>query len=315
VREAIRVRHYSIRTEEAYVAWIRRYILFHQKRHPLELGCAEINRFLSQLAVEDNVSPSTQNQALAALLFLYTKVLEAPIGTLGELVRARKPRKLPVVMTREEVEKVLGLLSGTPWLMAMLLYGSGLRLLECLRLRVKDVELTMNQILVRDGKGDKDRITMLPVCLKEKLKEHLKKVKALHEKDLREGFGRVYLPHALNEKYPNAEREWAWQYVFPAPKLSTDPRTGVVRRHHQHELRLQRAIKEAVRKSGIPKPITCHTFRHSFATHLLEDHHDIRTIQELLGHKDVNTTMIYTHVLNRGGRGVRSPADRIVGNG
>jgi len=309
VREAIRVRHYSIRTEEAYVAWIRRYILFHEKRHPLELGGAEINRFLSHLAVKDNVSASTQNQALAALLFLYTKVLETTTGRLGDVVRARKPKRLPVVMTQEEVEKVISRLSGVQWLMAMLLYGSGLRLLECLRLRVKDLEFGMNQILVRDGKGEKDRITMLPACLKEKLKEHLKKVKEIHEQDLREGFGRVYLPHALSEKYPNAEREWAWQYLFPAPKRSQDPRTLILRRHHMHELSLQRAVKEAVRRSGIPKPITCHTFRHSFATHLLEDGHDIRTVQELLGHKDVNTTMIYTHVLNRGGRGVRSPAD------
>jgi integron integrase len=259
----------------------------------------------------ERVSASTQNQALSAILFLYQRVLNEPLEWLDDVVRARRPRKLPVVLTREETGRVLGRLRGTHWLMGMLLYGSGLRLLECLRFRVKDVELARNQLIVREGKGGKDRRTVLPEAVKRPLREHLERVRAIHEKDLREGFGRVYLPFALDRKYPQAAAAWAWQYVFPASQRSMDPRTGEERRHHAHESVLQRAVKQAAREAGIPRPVTCHTFRHSFATHLLEDGHNIRTVQELLGHRDVGTTMIYTHVLNRGPAAVRSPADRM----
>jgi integron integrase len=309
VRYAIRTKHYSIRTEEAYVQWIRRFILFHNKRHPKDMGAEEVGQFLSDLAVTRHVAASTQNQALSAILFLYQEVLRQEIGWLDQVVRAKKPRKLPVVLTQDEVKSVWHGLSGTAWLMASLLYGSGLRLMECLRLRVKDVDFAYNQISVRDGKGDKDRVTVLPLNVKVPLQRHLQNVARLHARDLEEGFGRVYMPYALERKYSNANREWAWQYIFPAATRSIDPRSGIERRHHVSKLVLQRAVKAAIRKAGIAKAASCHTLRHAFATHLLEAGYDIRTVQELLGHQDVNTTMIYTHVLNRGGRGVRSPGD------
>jgi integron integrase len=309
VRQAIRIRHYSLRTEEAYVQWIRRFILFHNKRHPREMGTEEVTQFLSDLAVNHHVAASTQNQALSAILFLYQAVLNQEIGWVNDVVRAKRPKTLPVVLTREEVKSVLGCFPGTTWIMASLLYGSGLRLMECIRLRVKDVDFSYNHIVVRDGKGAKDRVTMLPLNVKDRLLQHLQGVRKLHTRDLKEGFGSIYLPYALEKKYPNANREWAWQYVFPAAKRSLDPRTGIERRHHVSKLVLQRAVKEAIRKAAIPKVASCHTFRHSFATHVLEAGYDIRTVQELLGHKDVSTTMIYTHVLNRGGRGVQSPID------
>ena len=309
VREAIRVRHYSIRTEGTYVSWIKRFILFHGKRHPRDMGVQEVEQFLSHLAVAGHVAASTQSQALSALLFLYQQVLKQDIGWLDDVVRAKKPHRIPVVLTQDEVKAVLAHLSGTTWIMATLLYGAGLRLLECLRLRVKDVDFTYNQIVVRDGKGRKDRVTMLPQQVKAPLQRHLHDVQQLHAQDVQAGAGHVYLPYALERKYPNASREWIWQYVFPAARPSRDPRTGIIRRHHVHKLVLQRAVHAAVRKANIPKPASGHTLRHSFATHLLEAGYDIRTVQELLGHKDVSTTMIYTHVLNRGGRGVKSPAD------
>jgi integron integrase len=311
VREAIRTRHYSVRTEEAYVSWIKRFIFFHGKRHPLEMGEAEITRFLSALAVHGQVSASTQNQALCALVFLYRHVLGQDLGWLDDIVRAKRPQRLPVVLSRAEVKALLSAMEGLHWIMASLLYGAGLRLLECLRLRVKDIDFSSNQILVREGKGKKDRRTMLPVAVKEPLSVHLEQVRQLHQHDLAQGFGRVYLPAALQRKYPNANREWGWQWVFPSSQISLDARSGEHRRHHLHESVLQRAVKEAVRKIELTKPANCHTLRHSFATHLLEDGYDIRTIQELLGHQDVRTTMIYTHVLNRGGQGVYSPMDRL----
>jgi len=309
LHEAICVRHLSHRTEEAYRYWIKRYLFFHRLRHPQEMGEAEINAFLSHLAVQEKVSASTQNQALSALLFLYRHILKREIGDLGQVIRAKRPRRLPVVMTRDEVQAVLGNLSRDKWLMAALLYGAGLRLMECLRLRVQDIDFTRHEITVRDGKGAKDRITMLPESPSTPLRDHLKRVHALHEKDLDEGWGRVQLPSALDRKYPNAPAEWRWQWVFPQEKRWKNTKTGEQGRHHIHETLLQRAVKEAVRKAGIVKHVGCHTFRHSFATHLLEAGYDIRTIQELLGHKDVTTTMIYTHVLNKGGHGVRSPMD------
>jgi integron integrase len=309
VRSVIRLKHYSIRTEVAYVHWIKEYILFHHKRHPLELSADDVSQFLSYLAETRQVASSTQNQAASALLFLYREVLAQPLPWLDQVQKAKKPAKLPVVFTKEEVRQVLARLDGTKWLMATLLYGSGLRLMECLRLRVKDIDFEVNQIIVRDGKGGKDRITMLPSLLKEPLKQHLSRVEALHEQDLREGYGTVYLPNALERKYRNANREWVWQYVFPSGKRATDPRTGRVQRHHVKESVLQQAVKSAIRAAGIKKAGSCHSLRHSFATHLLADGYDIRTIQELLGHKDVRTTMIYTHVLNKGGKGVRSPLD------
>jgi len=311
VRSAARVRHLSLRTEKAYAQWIRRYILFHGKRHPSEMGEAEINAFLTHLAVAKQVSPSTQTQALCALLFLYRTVLEREVGELKGLIRARRRRKLPVVLTREEVKSVLARLQGSDHLFLSLLYGTGMRLMEALRLRVKDVDFSCDQILIRDGKGAKDRITMLPGSLKPLLVEHLKGVKRLHGEDLRRGYGQVFLPYALARKYPQADREWGWQWVFPAPELSVDPRSGVRRRHHLHDRSLQKAFREAVRQAGIAKPATCHTLRHSFATHLLVAGYDIRTVQELLGHQSLRTTMIYTHVLNRGGRGVQSPIDSL----
>ena len=309
VRTSIRRKHYSIRTEEAYVDWIKRYIFFHQKRHPAEMSAPEIEQFLNYLAVQQKVAASTQNQALSALVFLYREVLGKEIGVMENLERAKQPQRLPVVLTETEVRHVLAHLEGRNWLMASLLYGAGLRLMECLRLRVKDIDFEYRQITVRDGKGNKDRVTMLPEASVELLKHQLEKARILHSHDLAEDFGAVYLPYALERKYSNAGREWGWQYVFPAAKRSVDPRSGQERRHHADEKSLQRAVKKAVRTARVTKPATCHTFRHSFATHLLKSGYDIRTVQELLGHKDVSTTMIYTHVLNRGGRGVTSPLD------
>lgn len=310
VRETLRARHYSMRTEEAYVRWIREYILFFDRRHPSELGASEVSAFVTHLAVARRVAASTQSQALSALLFLYREVLDLSIEWVDDVERAKAPKRLPVVFTREEVRAVLCRLRGEAWLMASLLYGSGLRLMECVRLRVKDVDFERPQLTVRDGKGGKDRITVLPSTLLEPLRRQLERAKALHEADVRDGYGRVHLPHALARKYPNAGREWCWQYAFPAPKRSLDPRSGVERRHHISETALQKALKGAVRSAHINKPGSCHTLRHSFATHLLEDGYDLRTIQELLGHSDVRTTQIYTHVLNKGGRGVRSPLDK-----
>lgn len=310
VRARLRVKHYSIRTERSYVDWIKRFIWFHGKRHPKDMGAPELEAFLSHLAVERNVSASTQNQAKSALLFLYKEVLGVELTWLENVTQAKAPKRLPVVLTQAEAQQVLMQLEGTLGLMAGLLYGSGLRLMECVRLRVKDVEFSRHEIVVREGKGNKDRVTMLPTSLAEPLRLHLDKVKALHARDLDDGHGEVYLPNALARKYPKAGREWGWQYVFPSRVLSTDPRSGVVRRHHADEKALQRAMKKAVAEAGIVKPATPHSLRHSFATHLLTSGYDIRTVQELLGHKDVATTMIYTHVLNKGGRGVVSPLDR-----
>jgi integron integrase len=312
VRHAIRTRHYSRRTEEAYVGWIRRFILFHDKRHPDTMGETEVTRFLSSLAVEGKVSAGTQTQALSAILFLYRDVLHHDLGWLQNVVRAKAPQRLPVVMTRDEVASVLRHLDGPVWLVAALLYGSGLRLLEALRLRVKDLDFGANQITVRSGKGAKDRITMLPATVKQTLRRHLESVHLQHEQDVTRGAGHVEMPQALARKYPTASRDWNWQWVFPATRSYVDAITRQRRRHHLHESVVQRAVHTAVRRAGIPKPASCHTFRHSFATHLLEDGYDIRTVQELLGHTDVGTTMIYTHVLNRGGRGVLSPADRLL---
>jgi integron integrase len=294
------------------LAWIRRFIFFHGKRHPAEMGAPEITKFLSSLAVEGNVAASTQNQALSALLFLYRDVLEQDLPWLDDVVRAKRPARLPVVLTRDEVRTLLLQMHGVPRLMAMLLYGAGLRLLECAHLRVKDVDFARSQLVVRSGKGDKDRVTMLPAVVRAELTRHLEAVKQQHEMDLRHGAGWVELPSALARKYPNAGREWPWQWVFPATRIYVERATGQRRRHHLHESVLQRAVREALMKAAIPKRASCHTFRHSFATHLLEDGHDIRTVQELLGHRDVNTTMIYTHVLNRGPAGVQSPADRMT---
>ncbi len=311
VRDALQARHYSRRTVQSYSQWIKRFILFHGKRHPLEMGERQINAFLTDLAVHGKVSASTQTQALSALLFLYRHVLGRKIGDLGEVVRAKKPKRLPVVMSREEVQSVLAVLQGEKWLMASLMYGAGLRLMECLRLRVQDVDFSRGEILVRDGKGAKDRITMLPESLKVRIRDHLKKVKVIHERDLAEGWGRVLLPDALERKYRNAAKDWRWQWVFPQENRWKNPRTGQEGRHHVHESVIQKAVADAVRRAGLTKRATCHTFRHSFATQLLERGYDIRTVQELLGHKDVKTTMIYTHVLNRGGKGVRSPLDEL----
>jgi integron integrase len=309
LHEAIRVRHLSRRTEEAYRHWIRRYLFFHPLRHPQEMGEGEINAFLTHLAVQEKVSASTQNQALSALLFLYRQVIGREVGELGEVIRARKPKRLPVVMTREEVKAVLANLSGDKWLMASLLYGAGLRLMECLRLRVQDIDFSRNEILVRDGKGGKDRVTLLPESLKAPLQEHLKRVQAVQERDLADGWGRVPLPDALDRKYPHAAKEWRWQWVFPQENRWKNTHTGDEGRHHVDESRVKKAVRAAVSRTGMTKRATCHTFRHSFATHLLAGGYDIRTVQELLGHSDVKTTMIYTHVLNRGPSGVRSPVD------
>jgi integron integrase len=309
VRQVLRRKHYAIRTEDAYVGWIKRYVLFHQKRHPQELGMAEVEAFLTDLAVTQHVAASTQNQALSALLFLYNEVLQQPLQGPVQAIRAKQPSRLPTVLTRDEVAQVLDALHGVHQLMARLLYGSGLRLMECVRLRVKDLDFAQRQILVRDGKGAKDRVTMLPERLMVPLHDHLRRVRLIHDQDLRAGYGQVWLPDAFDRKSPEAGREWIWQYVFPAEQRSVDPRSGQVRRHHVDESGLQKAVKRAAHLAHIPKRVTCHTFRHSFATHLLERGYDIRTVQELLGHADVKTTMIYTHVLNRGGHGVRSPLD------
>lgn len=272
---------------------------------------SDVSRFLTFLAVKKTVSASTQNQALNALLFLYRNVLHTELGSLDDVERAKRPARLPVVLTKREVQEIIQRLEGTKWTMVSLLYGSGLRLMECLQLRVKDVDFGYSQIVVRTGKGQRDRVTMLPISIKEPLRGHLEKVKKIHEADLKAGFGRVHLPNALKKKYPNADREWGWQFVFPASRRYEDPKTGVVVRHHLHKSALQRAVKASIRASGIAKHGSCHTFRHSFATHLLEDGYDIRTVQDLLGHKDVRTTMIYTHVLNRGGKAVKSPLDQL----
>jgi integron integrase len=308
VREAMRLKHYAYRTEETYVQWIRRYILFHNKRHPIEMGRPEIEAFLTDLAVNQQVAASTQNQALNALLFLYHQVLGIEIVGINA-VRANQPRNLPVVLTKAEALAMIQSIDGSHQLVVKLLYGSGLRLCEALRLRIKDLDFAQRQIIVRDGKGRKNRITMLSASAQTELQDHLVGVKRQHQQDLGRGFGSVYLPFALARKYPNANRDWIWQWVFPAGRIVKDPRSGEMRRHHLHESGIQKAVKQAVRQTEIAKKVGCHTFRHSFATHLLEAGYDIRTIQELLGHKDVKTTMIYTHVLNRGGLGVRSPLD------
>jgi integron integrase len=311
LRAVLRRKHYSLRTEEAYVGWVRRYVLFHYKRHPRDMGLPEVEAFLTDLAVVQQVAASTQNQALSALLFLYAEVLKQPLAGQVASVRAKQPERLPTVMARDEVARVLDALTGVHQLMAKLLYGSGLRLMECMRLRVKDLDFAQRQVIVRDGKGGKDRVTPLSGRLVAPLQEHLQRVALLHQRDLREGYGEVFLPDAFARKAAGANRDWIWQYVFPAEQRSTDPRSGAVRRHHLDESGLQKAVKRAVELAQIPKRVTCHTFRHSFATHLLEDGYDIRTVQELLGHADVRTTMIYTHVLNRGGLGVRSPLDAL----
>jgi integron integrase len=305
----MRVKHYSLRTEKTYVDWIKRYILHNGKRHPKDMGVVEVEAFLTHLAVARNVSASTQNQAKSAILYLYKEVLGVDLPWLDNVTQAKAPKRLPVVLTQAEVQAVLSRLDGTMWLIASLLYGSGLRIMETLRLRVKDVDFARREILVREGKGFKDRVTMLPVSLVEPLKSHLLKVQALHKDDLSTGHGEVFMPMALDRKYPSAGKDWSWQYCFPSVKLSIDPRSKVVRRHHADEKTVQRAVKRAVNLAGLTKLATPHTFRHSFATHLLEGGYDIRTVQELLGHSDVATTMIYTHVLNKGGRGVSSPLD------
>jgi integron integrase len=310
VRQKIRLRHYSIRTEQSYVAWIRRYILYHGKRHPAEMGTAEVEAFLTDLAVRGKVAASTQNQAFCAILFLYKQVLEMDVLENLNAVRAKRPVRLPTVLAYEEVMRIIDAVSGVFQLVTKMLYGCGLRGIEAVRLRVNDVDFALNQIMVRDGKGRKDRLTMFPDEVKAQLKTHLKRVKLQHEKDLHNGYGTVFLPDALDRKYKNAAKQWGWQYVFPAKTLSVDPRSGIKRRHHLHLASLNRAIKKAVDLVGIQKNISSHCFRHSFATHLLEDGYDIRTVQELLGHKDVKTTQIYTHVLNQGPKAVRSPLDR-----
>jgi integron integrase len=310
VRAACRVRHYSIRTEDAYAQWVERFIRFHKLRHPDKMAEPEVNAFLTDLAVQRHVSASTQNQAMCALLFLYENVLRRPLDQL-RVIRAKRTERLPVVLTRDEVRLVLGHLTGTHDLIGRLLYGTGMRLLECLRLRVKDVDFARNQITIREGKGSKDRLTVLPTAIQPTLREHLTGVKKLHDADLAEGFGKVYLPAALSVKYPAAAGEWHWQYVFPSVKRSIDPRSKTERRHHLNESAVSRAVTEAVRAAKIPKHATAHTLRHSFATHLIESGTDIRTVQELLGHESVETTMIYTHVLGKGGRGITSPLDNM----
>jgi integron integrase len=309
VRWQLRVKHYSIRTEEAYVDWIRRFILFHHKRHPDEMGETEITAFLSYLAVEKNVAASTQNQAFSALLFLYQQVLDRKLDFIDNAQRVTRPPKIPAVFTPAEARAVLAQLRGEHQLMAELLYGAGLRLMECVRLRVKDIDFGYGQITVRDGKGLRQRVTTLPTKVRRRLQLHLTHVRGLHQRDSANGCGRVFLPFALERKYRNANRSWPWQYVFPAAKLSVDPRSGEMRRHHVSEKNLQNAVKLAVQQARVSKAASCHTFRHSFATHLLENGQDIRTVQELLGHKDISTTMVYTHVLNKPGLAVRSPLD------
>ncbi|MFZ1901428.1 MAG: integron integrase [Azonexus sp.] len=309
VRDRLRVKHYSIRTETQYLQWIKRFILFHDKRHPREMGAVEVEAFLTHLAVAGRVAAATQNQALSALLFLYREVLNIDLPWLDKVVRAKQPQRLPVVLTRQEVTAILDRMTGVHGLMARLLYGTGMRLMECVRLRVKDVDFERAEIVVRDGKGAKDRITMLPQALIGPLQDHLRWRRQLFEDDKAKGRAAVYLPDALGKKYPTAAVDWPWQYIFPSGSYSMDPRSGEERRHHIDEKLLQRAVKKAVQASGVAKLATPHTFRHSFATHLLQSGYDIRTVQELLGHADVATTMIYTHVLNKGGRGVTSPLD------
>lgn len=309
VRRRIRARHLSLRTEKTYVYWIRRYVRFHQRRHPREMGAREVEDFLTSLAVNDRVAASTQNQALAALLFLYREVLEVDLPWLENVIRAKRPQRLPVVLTRDEIARVLARLSGTEWLVASMLYGSGMRLGECLQLRVKDLDLARREILIRDAKGQKDRVTMLPQALLPHVRAHLEQVRLQFDRRRAAGEPGVWLPHALRRKYPAAATSWPWHWVFPAASLCADAYTRELVRSHLYPQNVQRAVKYAIRAAGIEKPASCHTFRHCFATHLLEDGYDIRTVQELLGHADVKTTMVYTHVLNRGGRGVTSPLD------
>lgn len=309
VREVIRLKHYSYRTEQSYLNWIKRYLRFHNGEHPREMGKVEIQAFLTHLAVEGNVAASTQNQALSALLFLYRHVLEIDTEGISEFARAKRPKRLPTVLTKVEVQAVMQHLMGVERLVIQFLYGSGLRLSEALNLRVKDIDFAQHQVIVRDTKGNEDRITPLPKALQAPLTGHLQTVRQIHKQDLEQGYGSVYLPYALAKKYSTADRTWIWQYIFPSYSLSQDPRSGVTRRHHISESTIQKALKKAVQRSGLQKRVSCHTFRHSFATHLLQNGYDIRTVQELLGHKDVKTTMIYTHVLNRGGYAVRSPLD------
>ena len=310
VRGRIRRKHYSIRTEQAYLHWVKASVRFHGMKHPANMGAPQVESFLTYLSVERHVSSSTQNQALSGLLFLYREVLEIELPWLDGIERSKRPKRMPVVLTRDEVNAVLAQLDGTTALILKLAYGTGMRIMEVVRLRVKDVEFTRGEILIREGKGFKDRVTMLPDSLMLQLRAHLARVRSLHERDCKEGLGEVFLPFALARKYPKAARDWGWQYVFPSNKLSIDPRSGRKGRHHADTQNLQRRMRRAVQVAGITKPATPHTLRHSFATHLLESGYDIRTVQELLGHKDVQTTMIYTHVLNRGGRGVKSPLDR-----
>jgi len=311
VSDVMRYKHYSRRTEQSYIHWIRRYIFFHNKKHPKDMGKDEIVRFLTHLAVDRQVSPSTQNLALSSILFLYKEVLKIELPWIDNFERAKRSKHIPVVFTRDEIKRLLAQFDGTYWLMFSLMYGSGLRLLECLRLRVKDIDFHYKQIIVRDGKGNKDRVTVLPMPLIEPLQNHLSRVKQRHAQDLEDGYGRTKLPYALERKYPNANREWHWQFIFPATTISNDPRSNHTGRHHIHETAPQKVIKNALRKAGIHKPAGTHTLRHSFATHLLEDGYDIRTVQELLGHSDVKTTMIYTHVLEKGSGAVRSPLERV----
>jgi integron integrase len=310
VRDAIRLKHYSYRTEETYVQWIRRFILFHNKRHPNEMGVPEIEAFLTHLAIAGNVTANTQNQALNAILFLYRQVLKQELDSRIDAIRAKRPSRLPVVLSPEEACAIIQNTTGVYRLLLQLLYGSGLRLTECLELRIKDIDFAQSQILIRSGKGGKDRITLLPQTTIAPLRLQLQQAQQLHQQDLEQGYGATVLPFAYDRKQPNVDRQWIWQYVFPSSTRCKDPRSGKIVRYHLHESSLQKAVKQAVRQTQIPKRVSCHTFRHSFATHLLQNGYDIRTVQELLGHKDVKTTMIYTHVLNRGGRGVVSPLDR-----
>jgi len=310
VRDCLRRRHYSLRTEKVYLGWIRRFILFHDKRHPVDMGASEVNAFLSHLARHDRVAASTQNQALSSLLFLYRHVLGSPLPWLDTMEHAKRPARLPTVLTQAEVKAVLGVMEGTHWLMASLLYGAGLRLLECLGLRIKDISFERRQLIIRDAKGGRDRVTVLPESLVPALEKHLERVRAFHNTDLHAGFGRVSLPFALERKYPRAGLLWGWQFAFPSSRICTSPYTGQQVRYHCHPKTVQRAVAQAARAASITRPVTPHTFRHSFATHLLESGTDIRTVQTLLGHKDVATTMIYTHVMKQPGIGVRSPLDR-----
>ncbi len=309
VRQVIRRKGYSYKTEKSYVGWIKRFILYHGKRHPRDMGPTEIEQFLTHLAVDLNVAASTQNQALQAILFLYREVLQRPIDTELNYLYAKRPKRLPVVLSRDEVQRVLNAMEGPPKLVVQLLYGSGLRLIEALRLRIKDIDFDQQHILVRDGKGFKDRVTLLPQTIVPDLKQQIQRSKMIYEQDLRNGYNGVSLPYAIERKYRNAPREWGWQYVFPSTQLAKDPRIGLLKRHHLHESAVQRAVRRAAQLAGIDKHVTPHVFRHSFATHLLEAGYDIRTVQELLGHKDVKTTMIYTHVMRRGPFAVRSPLD------